>query len=391
MPGEHLGGNVRMPLAPTPLSPDRLYRATDPGALDFATTDEIAQLPGLIYQARAREAIGFGTCITQSGFNVFAVGDTAGRVRDFVRLMLDEAALSQPAPLDWVYVYNFADPQRPRALSLPAGRAPAFQKAVHDLIEELKAPLPAVFESEDYQKQRGAVEQAIQAKGQTAFAALNEKARAKNIAVLRTPTGFTMAPVRDGKIVPPAEFNDWPAEQQLEVQKAVESLEKDLEETLRGMPRLEKEQRDAVLTLERDTARFAIAHLVAQVKAAFADLPAALVHIDEIIKDLLENVQLFVAPQETASADPLAGLRSTSWSHIIRPRRAGGRGTQPDTRQSRRPRRIFAVARRAGHRFPADQGWRFASRQWRHAASRRPRSLIGTFFLGGAETCPDPP
>ena len=83
--------------------------------------------------------------------------------------MLDEAALGQPLPPDWVYVYNFADPQRPKALSLPAGRAPALQKAVHDLIEELKAALPAVFESEDYQKQRGAAEQAIQAKGPDCF------------------------------------------------------------------------------------------------------------------------------------------------------------------------------------------------------------------------------
>src|SRR3979490_2943942 len=117
-----------MPEAPTPLPSDRLYRITDPTALDFATTDELAQLPGLLHQTRAREAIGFGTCITQPGFNIFAVGDTAGRVRDSVRLMLDEAAIGQPAPPDWVYVYNFADPQRPKALSLPSGRAPALQK-----------------------------------------------------------------------------------------------------------------------------------------------------------------------------------------------------------------------------------------------------------------------
>ena len=118
---------------------------------------------------------------------------------------------------------------------------------MHDLIEELKVALPAVFESEDYQKQRGAVEQAIQAKGQTAFAALNEKAQAHNIAILRTPSGFTMAPLKNGKIVPPEEFNAWTREEQLAVQAAIESLEKDLEDTLRGMPRLEKEQRDAVL------------------------------------------------------------------------------------------------------------------------------------------------
>ena len=114
-----------MPAAPTPLTPDRLYRVTDPAALDFVTTEEIAQLPGLIHQTRAREAIGFGTCITQPGFNIFAVGDSAGRVREATRLMLDEAALGQAGSPDWVYVYNFADPQRPKALSLPPGRAPA--------------------------------------------------------------------------------------------------------------------------------------------------------------------------------------------------------------------------------------------------------------------------
>ena len=106
---------------PAALSSDRLYRATDPNSLDFATTAEIAQLPGLLHQTRAREAIGFGTCISQPGFNIFAVGDTAARVRDSVRLMLDEAALGQPGPPDCIYVYNFADPQRPKALSLPAG------------------------------------------------------------------------------------------------------------------------------------------------------------------------------------------------------------------------------------------------------------------------------
>jgi predicted ATP-dependent protease len=294
--------------AATPLPPERLYRLTDPAALDFATTDELAPLPGLLHQTRAREAIGFGTCIAQSGFNIFAIGDAAGRVRDSVRLMLDEAALGQPAPADWVYVYNFDDPRRPKALSLPAGRAPALEKAVHDLIQELKVALPVLFESEDYQKQRAAVEQGIQARGAAGFAALGEKARARNIAILRTPTGFSLAPLRDGKIVPPEEFNAWTEDQQRAVQQAIESLEKDLEDVLRLMPRLEKESRDAVQELERETARAALEHPVAPVRAAFADLSDVASHIDALTKDLLENVHLFATRQE-ASADPMTAMR----------------------------------------------------------------------------------
>ena len=296
---------------PEPLSPDRLYRATDPAVLDFASTDDLAPLPGLIHQPRARDAIGFGTCVSQAGFNIFAIGDTAGRVREAVSLMLNEAALSQPGPPDWAYVYNFDDPRRPKAIALPAGRARAFEKAVHDLMAEVKVVLSAAFDSEDYQKQRGAIEQAIQAKSQTAFAALNEKAESKDIAVLRTPNGFTLAPIRDGKIVPPAEFNAWPREDQLKVQTAIEELEKDLEDTLRGMPRLEKEQRDAVLALARQTGRQAIEHPMAPVRAAFADIPAVLGHLDAIIGHLLDNIPLFAVRGEGVDPALLSNIDNT--------------------------------------------------------------------------------
>ncbi len=40
-----------------------------------------------------------------------------------------------------------------------------------------------------------------------------------------------MAPARDGKVVPPDEFNAWPEAEQQEMQAAIEELEKDLEDT----------------------------------------------------------------------------------------------------------------------------------------------------------------
>src|SRR6185312_937305 len=181
---------------------------------------------------------------------------------------------------DWVYVNNFAAPNRPTALALPGGRAPELEKAIHSLIEELKVSLPAIFEGEDYQKRRGAIEQSIQGKNERAFAALTEKAQARNIAILRTPVGFAMAPSRDGKVVPPAEFNAWPEAAQQAVRDAIQDLEKDLEETLRALPRAEKEQREAVRALDREIAEFATTGPFTDLKAQFADLPHIVQHID---------------------------------------------------------------------------------------------------------------
>ncbi len=297
------------PTVPQPLAADRLYRRAALDALDFVSTAELAPLAGLIEQPRAQEAIGFGTAIGQRGFNIFAIGAPGARIRQSVRALLDDAARARPAPSDWVYVNNFDAPHRPIALSLPGGRAPALAKAVHSLIEDLKVSLPAIFESEDYQKRRGAIEQSIQEKNEQAFAALNEKAQARGIVILRTPVGFAMAPARDGKVVPPTEFNAWPEAAQQAVRDAIQELEKDLEETLRALPRREKEQRDAVRALDRDTAQFAITQPFEEVKTAFADLPAVAKHIEATRTDILENLPLFMSAAAAAAEGALAGMR----------------------------------------------------------------------------------
>jgi lon-related putative ATP-dependent protease len=278
-----------------PLPADRLYRAADLGALDFETTAGLAPLRDLVGHQRANEAIKLGTEVSQRGFNIFAIGTSGARMQRSVRALLEDTARTRPVPPDWVYVNDFVAPQRPVALSLPGGRAPAFRKAIHDLIEELRAAMPAIFESEDYLKRRAGIEQSIQAKNAQAFEALGAKATARNVAILRTPVGFGVAPMRDGKVVPPAEFNTWPEEEQRAARAAIEELEKELEETLRAIPRTEKEQRDAVRALDRETAQFAVAQPFDQIKDAFRDLPRVLAHIEAMRLDLLENVRLFAA------------------------------------------------------------------------------------------------
>lgn len=295
----------------SPLPPDRLYRAADISALDFATTAELAPLRGLVEQPRAYEAIRFGTEMAVRGFNVFAIGANGANIQGSVRALLEDAAGKRQRPSDWVYVNNFATPYRPVAIALPSGRAPELAKAVDRLIDDLKVSLPAAFESEDYQKRRGAIEQQVRGRNEQAFAALRDKATAKGVAILRTPMGFAMAPMKDGQVVPPADFNTWPAERQQAVQASIEELEKDLEETLRALPRQERELRDAVRQLDRATASSAIAQPIEESKAKFADVQKVVAHLDAIQADILENAALFINPQaageEAAQAGPRVG------------------------------------------------------------------------------------
>ena len=144
---------------------------------------------------------------------------------------------------------------------------------MHALIDDLKTALPAVFQSEDYQARHSAIDQTFQSKQAKSFSALHEKAAAKGIAILRTPMGFTLAPLRDGKIVPPEEFNGWPEEKQNEIREGMKGLEKELEQVVRRIPRLEMERRDELRKLDRETAMFAVGQSIDEVRGKFWIFP----------------------------------------------------------------------------------------------------------------------
>jgi lon-related putative ATP-dependent protease len=287
------------PGAPQPLPAERLYRAADLSALTFVTTADVEAAGGLTGQDRALDAIAFGTRINQPGFNLFVIGPNGMRAQRAVEPVLKEAAAARRRPSDWVYVNNFADPRKPVAIELPAGRAGEFRDGMRALIDDLKTALPAVFESEDYQTRRGAIDQAFQSKQGEAFAALQDKASAKNIVILRTPMGFALAPAaRDGKPLPPEEFRAWPEAKRKDVQATIDELEKELEHVVRQLPQWEKERRDEVRKLNRDTAKFAVGQFIDGANSKFADVPKILTHLEAIRADLIENVGMFVVKSE---------------------------------------------------------------------------------------------
>ena len=287
------GGPVN---AAVPLPATSLYRKADLGGLEFQTTADLAPLDGLVGQARARDALRLGTEIKAAGFNVFVTGSEGARMQEAVKALLRETKPARSAPFDWVYVNNFSLPHRPVAIRLPAGRAIVFRDRMHDLIQDLKLALPAAFESSDYHTRRDAIDESGRGKQEAAFVALRDKAAEKSIAILRTPMGFGLVPVRHGKVVTPEEFAAWSEKERESTQKVMEELEPELERTLRAMPGIEKERREALRALDRDTAQFAVGQLLDEVKKEFSDIAPVLEHLEMIRKDLVENVELFVTP-----------------------------------------------------------------------------------------------
>jgi len=288
------------------LPADQLCRPTDLSKLKFASTAELEPLAGIVGQQRALEALQLGTGLIKPGFNLFVIGLPGAGMQQAVEARLRTAEAQKASPPDWVYVNNFSDPQKPIAIELPAAEAPKFRDAMRELIEDLKTALPAAFESEDYQTRRGAIDEAFQKRQADAFSALRERAAEKEIAILRTPLGFALAPSRKGTVVPPEEFNAWPEARRRETQQVIEALESELERVMRQVPQWEKERRDEIRKLNRETAKFAVGQSIEEIKARLQAIPRIVAHLEAVHNDLIDNAGMFIVKGEDGddSASP---------------------------------------------------------------------------------------
>ncbi|MFB6350773.1 MAG: Lon protease family protein [Bradymonadaceae bacterium] len=268
---------------------DQLRWRCEPDALEFEATDELEPFGEILGQERAIEAIEFGIGIEQDGYNLYALGPPAIGKHEVVERFLDKKADEEEPPPDWCYVHNFEEPNEPKALELPAGRGEPLKEDMEDLIEELKAIIPAAFESEDYQTRRQAIEEEFQQKQEEAFNQLQEEAEAEDVTVIRTPAGIALAPVRDGEVVPPDEFDELPEDEREEVEETIEELQDKFEEALKEVPRWERKRRQRIEELQEEVTRFAIQEPFDEYRDKYSDLEEVVEYLDAVQDDVVEN------------------------------------------------------------------------------------------------------
>jgi len=290
-----------MPQVP-PLPPRSLARRCDPASFSFGTTADLADVPGIIGQERAEEAVRFAIGIRRYGYNLYALGTSGMGKHAFVRAFLERQAAGEKAPSDWCYVHNFADPRRPHALRLPAGRGPQLAEDMRRLVDELRTTIPSVFDSEDYRTRKKLVEGQFNERSEQAFGAIEERARKRGVAIVKSPAGVGMAPLRDGEVIDPEEFQKLPAADQERFKAHMLAVQQELQDTVATLPREARRQRDELRKLDRLVTSSASSHLIDEVRARWADVPAVLEHLAEVQKDVVDNAEDFLPPPEGANA-----------------------------------------------------------------------------------------
>lgn len=287
---------------------EKLRWICDPEHFDFEHTECLVPLQDFVGQDRAVKAIEFGLSIHRTGYNIFVTGLTGTGKMSAIKSYLQKTVEARGAdlpdyqPEDWCYLHNFADPDRPQAISLPRGKGKVLRSQVRDLLKSLRNEIGKTFSGEEYEAQRKAILEEGQQRQQQLFQSLQQEAEQEGFMIQTAQTGVLVVPLIGGK---PATQDDY-ASLTESARDAIEERRKrfmeKVEETFSKAHLVERETAQQVKDLDGRTGQFTIARPFESLKVEYKDHPHVLAYLDELRNYTVNSIDRFrqEEPQRTS-------------------------------------------------------------------------------------------
>lgn len=295
-----------MPTRPAPphaaLPPDRLRWRCDPARVPFETTDQAEPLDGVVGQERALHAVKLGVDVGAPGYNIFVCGLAGTSRGGTISRMIEEMHPKvEPAP-DRCYVNNFKNPDRPRLLTLPRGKANAFKKDLQSGIEFLRRRIPQVFEGEPFQRQKARIVERFTAREKELMEDFTRRIAREQFALGRMQVGAValpeIFPVLEGQMVPIEDIPKLVQEGKLEnviaedLERKYEQFRQEFTVVYRKTLTLSRELASEMSYLEQEAASVLVDGVIEELKEKYPG-PRTTEYLEEVRHHILDNLELF--------------------------------------------------------------------------------------------------
>ena len=283
-----------------------LKKICDPDFFDFDTTEETSPQEGIIGQPRAVQAVDFGLEVNSPGYNIFMSGPPGTGKSTYARTAVRKKAKQENSPPDWCYVYNFNNPEKPSALSLPAGYGETFKQDMEELVEDVRTAVTHEFDSGDFEKQRAKILEKYQSRTTETLQELEEEVREQGFALQRGSGGFTTVPLNEeDEPMSQEEFQALDEETRREIEERGNELQPRIRVAVRQVRQNEQEAKSAIKELEKRMGSFAIRPLFEPPKEKYSEFPGICSYLDEVHEDMISNLDEFKDNSED-EGNPLA-------------------------------------------------------------------------------------
>ena len=162
----------------------------------------------LLGQPRAMQALRMGLELYGHGYNLFVSGLIGSGRNAVVGHLLEELKPACRLGPDRVYVHNFAEPNRPKLLTLPRGKAAHFGDEIEDLGKAMQESLRSALRARPHKASRRLVLRAAEVRERRLMAALQREVERQGCSLVHfdSGSGSTVAdvyPVHGGEAISP--------------------------------------------------------------------------------------------------------------------------------------------------------------------------------------------
>lgn len=282
------------------VEPDKLARKCNPAIFKFASTAEIKPLKGIIGQDRAVRSLAFGLDMDSPGYNVYLSGPFGTGKTTLAREMLEKKARHQAVPPDLLYVYNFADPDTPRLIEIPAGKGRILRKDLNEQLEQILEQVSRVFEGEAFEFRKNQVLSSFLEDTNNMYLRLDEEAHKYGFSISRNQNGISTVPLKDGEALKQEEYLSMSEEERADLVRRSAAVQEKINEAFRQYRELEKSMKQKIAALEIETAGSVISPHFNRLSRKYRQFPRVTQYLEEIKKDFLGHLELLIKPEENA-------------------------------------------------------------------------------------------
>ncbi len=281
-----------------PLPPAALRWRCDPRALPFDSTADIEPITGVIGQESAVDALKFGLETNAPGQNVFVRGITGTGRMTLIRRMLEQTRLACPAARDRCYVHNFAQPDRPRLLTLFRSQGQPFQHRMDELADFIRDDLKTALSSQDLVAKRTTLDLELQKRIDKAVEPFEKSLEEAGLALISFQVGpvvqSALVPRINGKAVPPEEYEQMRAagqvtdENDARFRETHDAFQPRLQEITAKVNEIRSSHNEAILALWKKDVRTILTPMTDDIAREFPG-PQIRRFLDEVIDDVVNR------------------------------------------------------------------------------------------------------
>ena len=299
------------------LSYKKLKFVCSPDIFKFDTTESLSTNYKGVGQERAIASLEFGLNVDTKGYNLYLEGPTGSGKTTYTKNYLDKLSKSKKTPPDWCYIYNFANPNEPVAVSLPAGEGKKFRNVMDNFIKEIRTDIKNTFKNEDFEKEKNEIAKRYQDKRTKLLDDLNKKSAKYGFQVKTADNGIYMMPVIDGKVVKEEEFDKLDDEIKKEYEDKSTIVQQQIINAIAQIKELDAEAQKKVSEWESNIAVLTIEGHISYVKSNFKRNKKISTFLDGVKHDILKNISKFVndGQDETQVAGKIQMPETKPWDN----------------------------------------------------------------------------